>query len=451
MERKRRLKTALRAGAGVAVGALLLAACGSSSSNSTSTSGTSGGTPVQGGSATWAEAPAVTPNWIFPFASLSYFSVANLTQFQYLMYRPLYWFGQVTSSNPTFDESLSTAKPPTYSNGGKTVTVVMKGWKFSNGQPVDAQSVLFWMNMMKAEKANWAGYAPGYFPDNVTSYSAPSLTSDTITFNMDKVYSGNWLLYNEISQISPMPEAWDVTSLTGKPGSGGCGELTYTPAVAKACAAVWAFDTDNNGKAKSPQMSANQNTYATNPLWQVVDGPWKLSAFNASNGEASFVPNTKYSGPQKPYLSKFTEVPFTTDTAEYNALSGGGSTAPDVGYIPSQDVPQNTGAPGTTGANASLVSSSYNLVPVYAWSINYFPENFNSTGDGGNAGRSSSSCTSVRRCRTWSTRPADHPAYDKGYGVPTYGPVPVLPGELLHVDPRGEGPYPYSSRQRPTC
>ena len=26
------------------------------------------------------------------------------------------------------------------------------------------------------------------------------------------------------------------------------------------------------------------STYATNPLWQVVDGPYKLSAYNATTG-----------------------------------------------------------------------------------------------------------------------------------------------------------------------
>jgi len=397
-----------------------------------------------GGTVQWAEGAAATPNWIFPFASLSYFSVANLTQFQFLMYRPLYWFGQTTSSNPTFNESLSVAKPPVYSNGGKTATVNLKGWKFSDGQTVDAQSVMFWMNMMKAEKANWAGYAAGYFPDNVSSYSAPSLTGNTVVFNMNKVYSANWLLYNEISMITPMPEAWDVTSLTGKPGSGGCGEASYTPAVAKACAAVWAFDTDSNGKAKSPQMAGDLSTYASNPLWKVVDGPWTLSAFNAGNGEATFVPNPKYSGPKKPYLAKFVELPFTTDTAEYSALSSNSSVSPQVGYIPPQDVPANTGAVGTTGANASVVGSNYNLVPVYGWGINYFPENFNSTGDGGNAGPIFKQLYVRQALQDLVDQTGMIHAFDKGYGVPTYGPVPVFPVNSFTSTQEAKNVYPYS-------
>ena len=39
------------------------------------------------------------------------------------------------------------------------------------------------------------------------------------------------------------------------------------------------------------------STYATNPLWQVVDGPYKLSAYNTTSGAFTMVPNTTYGGP----------------------------------------------------------------------------------------------------------------------------------------------------------
>ena len=93
-------------------------------------------------------------------------SHVNLDDFQSLMYRPLYWFGQVENPSPTFDERLSLAYAPTSSNGGRTVVIRLKGWRFSNGQRVDAQSVIFWMNMLEAEPSQWAG-SPGEFPYNV--------------------------------------------------------------------------------------------------------------------------------------------------------------------------------------------------------------------------------------------------------------------------------------------
>jgi peptide/nickel transport system substrate-binding protein len=60
-------------------------------------------------------------------------------------------------------------------------------------------------------------------------------------------------------------------------------------------------------------------TFATNPLWQVVDGPWKLKSFT-TDGDAIFAPNPNHSGPVKPSLSSFEEKPFTTNAAEFDVL-----------------------------------------------------------------------------------------------------------------------------------
>ncbi len=162
-------------GALLGTAGLVLAACGTGSNAAPSTQGSSSssgiatpvGTRTTGGTVTVAEPPATTPNWIFPMASLAYFSVYNISDLQQPMYKPLYWFGG-HNDQPTVDYSLSPAKAPTYAANGKSVTISLKGWKWSNGESVDAKDVAFWMNMVKAEKANWAGYVPGAFPDNVT-------------------------------------------------------------------------------------------------------------------------------------------------------------------------------------------------------------------------------------------------------------------------------------------
>ena len=459
MQAKLRLGTAWKAGAALGVAALALAACGSESATpqntgSTAVTTTSLGAHVSGGTVYWAEPPAVTPNWIFPFASLSFFSVANQQEFQYLMYRPLYWFGPPTASAATVDYALSAANAPTYTGGGKTIVVDLKGWKFHDGQTVDAQSVIFWMNMMKAEAGNWAGYVPGpqSFPGNIVSYSASSPTALSVTFHLTGAFSPTWFTYNELSQIVPIPEAWDVTSLTGAPGSGGCGKFSSGPmtgaATMKACGAVWKFDTDNNGQSKTPQMASDLSTYGSNKLWlDGADGPFVLSAFDSSSGQATFVPNPNYSGPQKPIISKFIEVPYTSDTAEYSALSSGGAGAPDVGYIPPQDVPQYTGNPGGVGTNASQVAANYNLVPVETWQINYFPYNFNSTGDGGQAGAIFKQLPVRQAIQDGIDQLGIIKGYYKGYGVPTYGPVPAYPPNPFEssLEKSPNGPYPFST------
>jgi peptide/nickel transport system substrate-binding protein len=149
---RRRKKVGLAGVAAAGAAALLAAGCSSAGAPASSSSG---GTPVSGGTATIAMQAGVTDNWIFPFYSITNSSVYVDQQFQWLMYRPLYMFGNNTGSSVSINYSLSPADAPVYSNGGKTVTVTMKGWKFSDGESVDAQSVVFFLNMAEAEKANW--------------------------------------------------------------------------------------------------------------------------------------------------------------------------------------------------------------------------------------------------------------------------------------------------------
>ena len=88
--------------------------------------------------------------------------------------------------------------------------------------------------------------------------------------------------------------------------------LGRPPRLARQC---YAFLT---GKTEAGDLG----TYATNPLWQIVDGPFRLTAYDATDGGATMVPNTAYSGPVKPSIDKLVLAPFTTDTAEFNVLSG---------------------------------------------------------------------------------------------------------------------------------
>src|SRR5690349_8817580 len=143
MIRGRRLR--LAGVAAMAALAVAAAGCGSSGGGN-SGSGTGGGQAVKGGTARVALPPGVTLSWIFPFYAITNASVYNSEQFQWLMYRPLYMFGNNTNNNVAINYPLSPANPPKYSNGGKTVSVTMKGWRWSDGSAVDANSVKFYMN-----------------------------------------------------------------------------------------------------------------------------------------------------------------------------------------------------------------------------------------------------------------------------------------------------------------
>jgi len=398
----------LAAGAGAAV--LALAAAGCSSSSPTS----GGGTAVNGGTAVYALPPATTPNYIFPYVSSAYITEANTFYLQALMYRPLYWFGQ--DGQPTVNSSLSLADPPVF-NGNK-VTITLKKYKWSNGQPVTAQNVAFWMNMETAEPANYGAYTG--FPADVKDVTVVSPTK--LTMVMDKAYSPTWFQYNDLSQITPMPEAWDRTA-------SGRSHCSTTPAD---CAAVYNY---LNAQAK------NLTSYVSSPLWSVVDGPWKLSSFNA-DGHITFVPNKSYSGPVKPRLAAFQEVPFTTDSAEYDVLqSPNASTKIDVGYLPEQDAPAKP-ANATTGSNP-LSSKGYTLSPLYEWGIGFYVLNFQSTvGDHAAIFKQ----LYFRQALAYEMNQAaviSGPL--RGYGALTVGPVAATPvTSFLSGTGKAGDPFPYN-------
>jgi peptide/nickel transport system substrate-binding protein len=356
---------------------------------------------------TYALLPATVPNYILPLMGSAYYSNVNLYQFQAEMFRPLYWFGN--GSKPTFNSTLSLADAPVYSDAGKTITITMKPYKWSNGTAVTSADVLFFMDMLKAEKKIWPIYVVGEFPDNIVSMSAPN--ASTVVFHLDKAYSQTWMLYNELSQITPLPsQAWDKESATGK-----IGNYTTTPAGA---AAVYKYLT---------AQASSLSTYATNPLWQVVDGPFKLKTFE-STGYTVFQKNTKYSGHQPSY-SELTLEPFTTDAAEYNALRSGSL---DYGYVPPQDASQI----------ALLKADGYTNEPWVGWSINYFPLNYNNP----TVGPIFKQLYIRQAIQEMVNQSVDVTKALYGYGYPTYGPVPINPKNTFSTKQEATNPYPYSPK-----
>src|SRR5580700_9800254 len=141
----------LVAGLGALALALVAGACSSSGSTGSS------GTATKGGTAVMAEFPSSPPNYAFPFMNSTYASNSNIFDLQWLMYRPLYWFGN--GARPTLNTSLSLAYPATFN--GTTVTVKLKHYMWSNGTQVTAQDVVFWLNMLLAVPQDW-GLGTGF-------------------------------------------------------------------------------------------------------------------------------------------------------------------------------------------------------------------------------------------------------------------------------------------------
>ena len=390
-----RLRTKYIGGLALAVASVTaLAACSSSSSSSSSSTATSSPTtngaitqpgsigeiPAAGtpsgtaGSITYALAPGAVPNWILPMPTSSTNSVYNVFNFEWQSWPPMYY--APSGSTPTVDPTLSVANPPVWSNGDKTFSITLKSWKWNNGQTISSKDVQFTFDMIKAavkaSPANWAAYVPGYFPDIITSTSTPD--ASTIVVNLSKAVNPTWLEYDILGGVPIMPaSAWSKDSASGP-------TLDYTnPANA---AKIFAFLT---------AASKSVSTYATNPLWQTVYGPYKISSFNDTTGAFTMVPNTTYSGPHANPMSTYVGVPFTSNAAEWNAVKTG---SVDFGYVPQEDVPQLSSLKG--------LGYNYYGLPDFG---NYFVA-YNFKDKTGNFGAVATSCTSVRSCSTWRTSPA---------------------------------------------
>jgi peptide/nickel transport system substrate-binding protein len=408
-----------------------LAACSSSSTSSGSTNnntngkvtypGGIGSIPVapsgqkaKAGTITWALAPGTAPNWILPVIPSANNSVYNSFTFIFQMWRPLYW--TVNGITPEIVPNMSIANTAQYSNGNKTVTVSMKSnYKWSNGKPITADDVLFYIDLVKAaikvSPANWAVYVPGHFPDDLVSTSEPNST--TLVLNLKAPVNQTWFTENILGSMNAIPSAeWAKTSASGSvvPSSG------WTPAT---MADIYKY---LNSQAKS------LSTYATNPLWQVVDGPYKLSAYNTTTGGFTLVPNTTYGGPHVTPQSTFQGVPFTSDTAEFNAIK---SKSIDVAYIDYNDVPQIP--------EVQRLGYSYFGIPVFGMTFaNY---NFkDTTGDFNNIINQlyiRQALAHLVDQQGWIT------AYMHGAGGAAYGPIPAYPQSPYLPSNASTNPYPF--------
>jgi len=406
-----------------------LAACSSSSSSSTNNNaggvvkvpGGIGSVPAAGTASgkaatiTWAMQPDAVPNWILPIPTAAANSVYNVFTFEWEMWRPTYW--TVNGTSAELNPSMSLASAPVYSNGGKTVTITLKGWKWSDGTPITANDLLFDIDLIKAgvkaSPSNWASYVPGQFPDNLVSTSEPN--ASTLVLNLKKPVNPSWFTLNYLGQgpIVPLPaHAWAKTSATG-------------PVVTDWTTPSVALKVFNFLTAQSKDVS----TYATNPLWQVVDGPYKLSSYNATTGGFTMVPNPSYGGPHATPQSTFQGVPFTSQTAGFNAVKAGSI---DVGFVPLTDVPQLP----------QLARIGYAYFGIPDFGMTFAAYNFlDKTGNFNNIVKQ----LYFRQAMAHVEDQAGYiSAVFHGAGAPAYGPIPAYPQTPYLPSNAATAPYPFS-------
>jgi peptide/nickel transport system substrate-binding protein len=391
-----------------AAGATALAGCSSGGSGSGLTAAESGdaGSDI----AITQTLQGQTANDIYPLVTGAQVTPFNEADFQNLMYRPLLWYGGLPGNEFGYEPQLSLADAPVYTDGDTAVTITLKQYYWSDGAPVTARDVQFDFNLIEADKANWGFYTPGEFPDNVRSVQVVS--PSVIRFVLTRAYSPQWFTTAELTDLTPLPQqAWDRTSAAGPVGN-----YDQTPAGA---AAVNKF---------LISQAQSLGTYSTNPLWQVVDGPWRLKSFS-TRGDVDLVPNPRYSGSPRPALKELIERPFTSDTAEFDALLAG--TGLTTGYVPAEDSSQVP----------ELEAAGYRVYPNITYGINYIVINFNSP----TAGVLFRQLYIRQALQHLVDQPQDVKYAFDGEATPTYGPVPLAPASPYTTSYERSNPYPYST------
>ncbi|WP_329139204.1 peptide ABC transporter substrate-binding protein [Streptomyces sp. NBC_01476] len=363
--------------------------------------------PAKKGGTVTVAAVAATPDFIFPLAPATNSNGYNVNLTEGL-WPFLVYAGDGAKSEVNKEKSLFTSID--YSNGDQRVTIHLKNWNWSDGKPVTSRDFTFVHNLLKANATNWQAHLPGLFPEDVAKVSTPD--AHTVVLDLTQAYNPDFYTDDVLSTIPLLPQhAWDKTSTAGA-----VGDYDTTAAGAKA---VYSF---------LQQQGAKISTFATNPLWQVVDGPWKLSEFR-SNGYYSYVPNRAYSGTAKPAIDKLVEAPFTTDTPELNALRSGSSL--DVAGLPLNDIKQAE----------ALRSSGYSIASVPIPGVaEIVPNLYNST-----VGPLLRQLYIRQALEYLINRPQIVSKVYNGYADPGNGPVPVkAAGNWATPLEKAGGPYPYS-------
>jgi peptide/nickel transport system substrate-binding protein len=381
------------------------------------------GKAKHGGTITIGQITGTTPDYILPITPAAQGSIYT-ADFQDFMWRPLYWSPN-GDAVPSIDYADSIAKAPKWSNNNKTLTMDLKNYKWSDGKPVTATDAVFDYWLFKAaiaiSPANEGNYTPGLYPDNVSSVSAPN--AHTIVVHWTKTYNQDFLLFQQVGLLEPLPaQTWatDGTKMYGaNSGPNGFENLTNAEAIYKYISG----------------QSGTESTYATNPLWKVVDGPFHVKSFDPATGAYTLSDNPSYSG-HHPLASTVKFVTYTSTTAQFNAELTNGV---NVAGVDQSDL-----------ARVGSLKANYYVwgEPNFGW--NYIPYNFkDTTGDFNNIIDKLYIRQALAHLQNESAEISSRGIWD-GAAAPAYGPVPSIPKSPLAPSNAAKNPYPFSIKEAKT-
>ncbi|MHB1969075.1 MAG: ABC transporter substrate-binding protein [Acidimicrobiales bacterium] len=294
---------------------------------------------------------------MFPLEGCAQDTLANVQQFQDLLFRPLYWYG--LAGSPGYQAALSPATTPTINKSTTQVSFTLRGWRFADGRPVDGTSVLFFLNLVEAD--------PSAFCNAVAVRGVPTglravrVRGNLVTLTFATRVNLDWLMGNDLSNVVPLDPAWSRSQSGPQPA---CANGTYGAArTLDACRQVLSY----------LQGLGTTTSDFTSSFWQGgVDGPWRLSAFDAA-GDATLIANPHYSGPVRPRVGVVRLVAFDSYAAEQNALAQGSL---DVGTVPDSAIPAGS-------SNVPSLSAHDTLYATPWWGFGGIEVNFAASGTGG--------------------------------------------------------------------
>jgi peptide/nickel transport system substrate-binding protein len=366
-----------------------------------------------GGTITMGQLNGDTPTYLFPIipgANATDGTAFLISQ----LYVPLYNLQVGGSMQVNYATSL--ALPPKFSDGDRRATITLRsGANWSDGKPVTADDVLFSIAMLKAavksSAANWDQYTPGLIPDNIAS--ATAVNSGTVQITFKRAYNPAYLLGNELAYtITPMPSnEWNIASAGGP-------HLNWR-------------DPANATKIYSflNKQGASLASFGSNPLWKVVDGPFKLGSFNTTNGSFTLDTNPRYALTGKVRFASLNVSTFTSTGSQLSALRAG---TLNVGVLDFSELPS---VPSLRRSGYAVFG--YPNIGTFGFILNFK----NTTGH-------YKAIIGQKYVRQALAHLIDQPAYIKGIlhgaGAPAYGPLPTLPKTPYTPADADVNPYPYS-------
>jgi len=344
---------------------------------------------------------------------------STTSSFQTLMFRPS--TGLVWVPRPPSTETFP-GRTTGLLHGNRTVTITMKGWRFADGQVVNARSVMFFQHV-QGRSDRYCGYNAGY---GIPIGQERAGHANTVRINFTTSVNPNGSS-TTTSRRSPDADRWDVSSSTQ---ASTCASGTYGAASTDAAC---------NASDVSLQKRLD-HLDVPGAMWQAGDdGPWRLTA-SARPALPSSNPTPSIAVPKRPgSLRKGDRLHDDPGRRERPAQQRSLYRYIDPSVLSSRRRARRV------GPNWVPLASHYSLVTGSAWSFNYAAFNFTSSDPNGAA------VAQLYIRQAFSTGRPTQPHRKRRQGLRLTIDSPLPPRTPVTLSKPVANPYPFNSPPLAPC